>query len=142
MLKINKSLKDKRTRLKKLLRSKPFKEIIEDDLIASEFRSLPELKIAFYLEESGVDWYYNCPISGYGVTYYLDFYMPILDLVIEYDGKQHFEGTNHYMGDISEIRLRDKFKNKFIEENKLKLKRITYKEKITKELIYSKLMEE
>ncbi|ALN97867.1 hypothetical protein Bp8pS_188 [Bacillus phage vB_BpuM-BpSp] len=56
-----------------------------------------------------------------------DFYLPSYDLLIEYDGVQHFKPT--YGQENFEKQLkRDKLKDKFCKENDKKLIRISYKE--------------
>lgn len=59
-----------------------------------------------------------------------DFYLPNQNILIEYDGKQHYIPIN-YMGGVSEFEYRkqnDKIKTEFAELNKIKLLRISYNE--------------
>lgn len=58
-----------------------------------------------------------------------DFYISILNLLIEYDGEQHFRPLNKYKGidcEFEKIKLRDEFKNKWVKDNGYNLLRIPY----------------
>ncbi len=57
-----------------------------------------------------------------------DFYLPDYNICIEYDGKQHFEPIDAWGGyeEFLKIVKRDKIKNKFCEENNVRLLRISY----------------
>jgi very-short-patch-repair endonuclease len=66
-----------------------------------------------------------------------DFYLPNHNIVIEYDGEQHFK-PHSYSSDQSEetkqknyefVKLRDDIKTDYCMENNIKLIRISYKEK-------------
>lgn len=79
----------------------------------------------------------------------IDIWVPSLKLAIEYDGRQHFEPVQ--FGGISLERARqnliiqksrDKNKNKLIKQHYEEIKyfiRFNYREKITKELVETKL---
>ena len=62
----------------------------------------------------------------------VDFYLPEFNIIIEYDGEQHYKFVERYHkteeGYKNQIR-RDLLVTKFCEENNLKLLRITFKEK-------------
>lgn len=73
-----------------------------------------------------------------------DFYLPKYNLCIEYDGIQHFEYSNHGWNTkekFDQTQYRDSIKNKFCEENSIKLIRIPYTEfdKINANYIYNLL---
>ena len=57
-----------------------------------------------------------------------DFYLPKQNLIIEYDGKHHFEMVDAFGGEkgFDEIQQNDKIKNRFLNENNIKLLRIPY----------------
>lgn len=64
-----------------------------------------------------------------------DFYLPDYNLIIEFDGRQHFEPVRYIGMSEEEAELKfeiqqinDKFKNKLCEEHDLKIIRIPYKE--------------
>ena len=63
-----------------------------------------------------------------------DFYIPDKNLVIEYDGKQHFEVSN-FCNDVElakelfeKVKKHDQIKNAFVNNNKINILRISYKE--------------
>jgi very-short-patch-repair endonuclease len=59
-----------------------------------------------------------------------DFYLPEKNMLIEYDGRQHFEPINVFGGQMGllETQRNDRIKNKFVEDNDISLLRINYKE--------------
>lgn len=56
-----------------------------------------------------------------------DFYLPKLNMCIEFDGKQHFI-QHRKCADLLEIKKRDEIKNIYCKENNIILHRINYKE--------------
>lgn len=60
-----------------------------------------------------------------------DFYIPSLNLCIEYDGRQHFVPIDIWGGkdSLKENQLRDQMKNDYCQRNNINLLRINYKEK-------------
>lgn len=67
-----------------------------------------------------------------------DFYLPEHNICIEFDGRQHYEVIDRWGGveGLKDQQKKDKIKNKYCENNKIKLFRISYKESI-----YNKLTE-
>jgi hypothetical protein len=61
-----------------------------------------------------------------------DFYIPHLNLCIEYDGEHHFKPIAFYGGNVffELVKLRDNIKNKYCSENNISLIRISYKDNI------------
>ena len=58
-----------------------------------------------------------------------DFYLPDLNILIEYDGRQHFSGNYDFFGGVDEflkIKFRDKIKTDFAKKENIKLIRIPY----------------
>jgi very-short-patch-repair endonuclease len=56
-----------------------------------------------------------------------DFYLPEKNILIEYDGKQHFGlGWSKYKEGFKNIKKNDRIKNSFAKRNKIKLVRIPY----------------
>ena len=71
-----------------------------------------------------------------------DFYLPSLNICVEYDGIQHFKSVEYFGGDDRFVYTKenDKIKNDFCKKNKIKLIRIPYKEfKNIKELLSKKI---
>lgn len=73
-----------------------------------------------------------------------DFYLPKYNICIEYDGIQHFEYTNkgwNTKNNFTKIRFSDKIKNKYCQDNNIRLIRIPYTEykNIDKQFLLSKI---
>lgn len=67
------------------------------------------------------------PNTNYSARY--DFYLPDYNLLIEYDGIQHFESNINSWNDeeyFEKIQYRDKYKTQWAQDNNIKLKRIPY----------------
>lgn len=92
-----------------------------------------EEKICKWLEENNLKYirqykfndckFYNClPF---------DFYLPDINILIEYDGIQHFQIVTHFGGFDSfvDTKIRDTIKNEYCKKNNIKLVRIPYWEK-------------
>lgn len=60
--------------------------------------------------------------------YRYDFYLPTFNLLIEYDGSQHFRMSDHFGGEVGFIETlkRDKEKNELAKNKKINLLRIAY----------------
>lgn len=65
-----------------------------------------------------------------------DFYLPNYNLCIEYDGEQHFKPKKRFGGEngYNLTIYRDNIKNEFCKNNKIKLMRIKFNEKIINKL--------
>ena len=59
-----------------------------------------------------------------------DFYVPKINLAIEYDGEQHFKPVEQFGGEDAFVLLKenDRIKNRFCKENNINLLRISYKD--------------
>ena len=55
-----------------------------------------------------------------------DFYLPDYNLLIEYDGQQHFKPTFGTIIDFKKQRKRDLIKNEFVKEHEISLLRLKY----------------
>lgn len=66
-----------------------------------------------------------------------DYYIPSLNLCIEYDGEQHYMPIEYFGGEetFKKIQIRDKIKDEYCKTNNIRLIRIHYKN--SKEYIYS-----
>jgi len=78
-------------------------------------------KINFVLEKTFPD----CKIKK---LLRFDFFLPDLNLAIEYDGRQHFEKVSKFGGaeKLKETQLRDKIKNNYCKDNNIYLSRISF----------------
>ena len=70
-----------------------------------------------------------------------DFYLPELKTCIEFDGIQHFKPINDFGGknEFKNVQKRDNCKNKWCEDNNIKLIRIKYNEIDRIKYIHEKL---
>ena len=71
----------------------------------------------------------NCYYSKSNYLCKFDFYLPKYNLLIEYDGIQHFEFVPYYHKNLENFNIsieRDKFKNQWCKENNIPLIRIPY----------------
>ena len=57
-----------------------------------------------------------------------DFYLPNYNICIEYDGEQHFKPIKYFGGQkaFQSQQQKDEIKNKYCQDNKIKLIRISY----------------
>ena len=62
------------------------------------------------------------------IDYEFDIYLPKLNTIIEYDGKQHFEPIKGRGGEekFKKIQIYDEIKNKYCKDNGIKMIRIPY----------------
>lgn len=77
--------------------------------------------IHFYSEYRFIDCKSKHPLP-------FDFYIPNKNVLIEYDGKQHYEINEFFGGQhaFNELRMHDEIKNRYCTENKINLIRIPY----------------
>lgn len=91
-----------------------------------------EKAIREYLEKSNIEFIqeYRFEYCKYKYPLPFDFYIPNYNLCIEFDGRQHFEVSDHFGGEESfELtQIRDNIKNKYCKENSINLLRIPYYE--------------
>jgi very-short-patch-repair endonuclease len=91
-----------------------------------------ESKIIEFLEENDIDYVFqkrfkNCK---YLKTLRFDFWLPKLNILIEFDGQQHYQPIEHWNGELGfqKQKIRDKIKNEFASEMNYRLLRISYDE--------------
>lgn len=99
-----------------------------DDCNTAE--SIGEMKIRMYLESNNIHfiqeyWFSDCRDKN---PLPFDFYLPNNNVIIEFDGRQHFEETNHFTYSFDKVKEHDKIKNKYCYDNGIKLIRISYKQ--------------
>jgi len=94
--------------------------------------SVGERTIAEYLESCKIEYIQQytdsrCKYKSNGVLRF-DFYIPELNLLIEYDGAQHFVAVDFFGGEESfkRTQIRDKIKNSWAKENGFNLVRFKY----------------
>ena len=90
--------------------------------------SLGEKRIRIYLENNSIlfekqKWFPDCrdrnPLP-------FDFYLQEYNLLIEYDGRQHFEETDYFTYTLKTIQYHDQIKNNYCLINGIRLIRIPY----------------
>jgi hypothetical protein len=104
------------------------------------FQSKGENKISLWLDNNKIKYIHQkkfdgCtnPETNYKLRY--DFYIPSKNLVIEYDGEQHYKLNPRLrkykftQKDVDKIKYRDELKTSFAARNNIKLLRISYLEK-------------
>jgi very-short-patch-repair endonuclease len=71
-----------------------------------------------------------------GGIHMFDFYLPELDVIIEYDGEQHFHPLNWFGGEeaFKTQKLRDNQKDEYCKNNNIKLIRISYLDDVEESL--------
>lgn len=76
-------------------------------------------------------------------TLYLDFYIPSFGIAIECQGEQHFKSNSHFFDEkgFENQKKNDKLKKEWCSDNGVSLVEITFKEKVTAELIQQKISE-
>jgi len=102
--------------------------------LCSNRESNGEKKIRLWLENNSIFYeqeksFSTCRRNNSSIMRF-DFYLPDYNLLIEYDGKQHYKqgdiwNKNKY-SEFEKIKLRDEFKNKWAKDNGYNLLRIPY----------------
>ena len=91
-----------------------------------------EQKIESYLNEKNINFESQKRFDKLKHKSYLfyDFYLPDFNLLIEFDGEQHFKAIDWFGGEkgFKQTQKRDKLKNEFAKKNKIDLLRISYLE--------------
>lgn len=102
-----------------------------------------ESKVNSFLTENGFKFEYNKFFEDCKDKRYLtfDFYLQKLNLIIEYDGEQHFKEKSWSTGEFEIIKKHEKMKENYLKEKGIDLIRIPYWEyknidKILKERLY------
>lgn len=90
-------------------------------------RSRGEDKISEILNKNGINYEREKRFEGCKGKKKLpfDFYLNDFNILIEYDGIQHFKASFNEK-EFKNIKINDKIKNKFCEDNNIKLIRIPY----------------
>ena len=92
--------------------------------------SFHEKYIARLLKEYHIDFIQQKKFSDCRLSRELpfDFYIPSINLAIEYDGRQHYDPVPHWGGEhsLEQTQKKDQIKNKYCEENNIKLIRLPY----------------
>ena len=90
--------------------------------------SLGEQKIENFLRKSNISfkkeyWFKDCrDVNPLPFDFYLDDY----NMVIEFDGRQHFGETNYFTYTYEQTKMHDNIKNDYCNNNNIKMVRIPY----------------
>ena len=92
-----------------------------------------EIKIQEFLQSNNIEFIseYTFEDCKYKRVLPFDFYIPKLNICIEYDGKQHFERINFFDNTLEKFNERlhkDQIKTEYCKENNIKLIRISYQD--------------
>lgn len=91
-----------------------------------------ERRIRSFLEKVGIDYISQYRISEcrYKRPLPFDFYIPSKEILIEYDGRQHFESIDYFGGDdaFKQVQFSDNIKTEYAKNNGIRLLRIKYTE--------------
>lgn len=97
-----------------------------------------EKQIRKWLQEKNIVFMEQMGFPGcnYKKKLLFDFYIPSMNLCIEYDGEQHYRKVNYWGGEkgLRVRQIKDKIKNDFCKEKNIKLLRISYICNIIKKL--------
>ena len=88
-----------------------------------------EIKISFFLKSLKIKFkaeYNHSTLFNprTGARLFIDFYLPDKNVVIEYDGKQHYFNNDHKL--LKEQQYKDWVKNTWCKKNNIRLLRISY----------------
>lgn len=99
-------------------------------ICSNSSKSKGEQRIISFLDSKNIKYVYNKRSVKVLGNLRPDFYLPDYNLIIEYDGKQHFTQTTGGWGKrkLEEIKERDNLKNSLCEEYKINILRIPYTE--------------
>ncbi len=93
-----------------------------------------ELKISNYLKSHNINFEREKTFDGCKNERLLpfDFYLEIHNLIIEFDGRQHYEAINRFGGEegLNKTKFNDSIKNNYCRNNNIRIIRINYKQNI------------
>lgn len=69
-----------------------------------------------------------------GSNHYFDFYLPNQKILIEYDGRQHYEKIDFFKGSFKRYQKRDRIKNEYAKNHQLRMVRVSYKNDTVKKI--------
>ena len=98
--------------------------------------SYGEQLIAQILRTKNIEFIYQYKIKICGSNHYFDFYIPEKNILIEYNGLQHYKHTKYFggIGVFRELQKRDRIKYGYCDKNKIKLLIIKYNDSLEEKL--------
>jgi len=101
-------------------------------------RSRGENKIESILISKNIKYFnqYSFSDCKFNSLLFFDFYLPDLNMCIEFDGEQHFKSIKRWGGNekLNEIVQRDSIKNEYCKQNNIKLLRIKFNENVEEKI--------
>lgn len=101
-----------------------------------------ENRISIFLTDNSINYIKNKKFDDCKYVHKLlfDFYLPELNICIEFDGIQHFEPRDKFGGinEFEKIKIRDRIKDEFCDKNNIKLIRISNIDDIEEKLNFLK----
>ena len=106
-------------------------------------KSHGEIEIAAFLENKKINYYREYAFQDLSNRKF-DFYLPEQNIIIEFDGEQHFKPVDFFGGEDSfkDLQKRDYEKNQYCLKNKITVFRIPYTQINNIEKILSEILEE
>ena len=94
-------------------------------------RSIGEQKIIELLQTQNIEFekektFVNCRYPDTSGVCRFDFYLPQFNVLLEYDGEQHYIGWGHKEEELNNLLAHDAYKNQWCKENNIALIRIPY----------------
>jgi len=137
-----------KSKVKLIYDDKVYEQVISDHLYGHLPRGIIKeskgiTNIVNYLKNNNIEYireyyYHDCKNINY---LRFDFFLPKMNILIEYDGRQHFESVSIWGGDdaLKITQNNDRIKNEYCKKNRIPLLRISYLEDV--ELILSNYLE-
>lgn len=92
-----------------------------------QFKSRGEQEIRNFLDKNNIDYIPQKTFSPLNKSKYrFDFFLPLYNMAIEYNGEQHYRDNGFFKDGLETIQKRDNIKKKFCEENGIELLIIKY----------------
>lgn len=91
-----------------------------------------EEKIGIWLKDHHIKYDYQYKVRINNSNHYFDFYLPYYNMIIEFNGLQHYKPIKFFGGDegFEKLKIRDKIKKEYCIDNKINLIIISYKDNI------------
>jgi hypothetical protein len=91
-----------------------------------------EEKVGIWLNTNNINYIYQHKVKINNSYHYYDFYLPEHDIMIEYNGMQHYKPISFFGGQkgFEYLQSRDKIKQQYCSDNNIKLIIISYKDNI------------
>lgn len=94
-----------------------------------QFKSLGEKTIMKFLEDNKINYIPQKTFAPLNKSKYrFDFFIPEINLAIEYQGEQHFRDNGFFRDELNVIQKRDLIKREYCKNNNIELLEISYKD--------------